>query len=85
MQMGPLRVSFWSYRRVDLRRPVTMRVIVKWILVGMGPVVFGFGFLGAATGSALPALPTMQHHVLAELVGKWPLVVLGLMMRTPRR
>ena len=67
--------------KVDLRHPMTGRFIVKWSLVGMGLAVFVFGFLGAATGNALPL---MQLHVPAELVGM-TLVALGLMMRARPR
>jgi hypothetical protein len=67
--------------KVDLRHPVTGRLIVKWSLVGTGLVLFVFGFLGAATGNTLPA---MRLHVPAELVGM-TLGVLGLMVRTRPR
>jgi hypothetical protein len=53
---------------------------LKWALVAIGVTLFVFGYLGALSG----AMPHMQLHVPAQLVGLG-LVVAGLVLRTHRR
>ena len=52
----------------------------KWALIAIGVALFAFGYLGALSG----AMPHMQLHVPAQLVGLG-LVVTGLALRTHRR
>lgn len=68
--------------KVDLRPSpgVRARRGLKWALIAIGVTLFVFGYLGALSG----AMPHMQLHVPAQLVGLG-LVVAGLVLRTHRR